>query len=273
MNVGNQIGVCEWSLPLNGPFAVELAAAAGFEGISLGDLGGAEAGFPMNSRHIQEGYLQAASDCHVTLQSLHPYGLQRQGSMLFPMDTPQGREGMQSLLKCIDACADMGIPQLMVSSFFATLVRNDWEFEMFARMLKYAVELGRDKGVTVVYESVLTPQRILRMIETVGGDLKICYDILNPIRWGTGDPREEIRILDKYIDHFHVKDAPYDLKGYCPIGQGRADFAGTAGVIRDIGFEGWLVSENYYTLMSASSGIDFLDLAAGDIESIKKCLA
>lgn len=246
-----------------------MAAKAGFQGLQVGDLGGAEQGYPMNSPAIQEAYLQAANDCHVQLQSLHPYGLQRAGNMLFPLDTPQGQQGRHEVERCIDACEVMGIPSLMLSSFFATLVRNEWDFQVFASHLRAACQYGRDHGVRIVWESVLSPARILRMIEEVGDDLTICYDMLNPIRWGTGDPIEEIPQLFAYIDHFHIKDAPHDLKGYAMIGEGRGSIAQTAQLIREHGYTGWLVSENYYTLLSATKGTDFIDLARQDLAVVR----
>lgn len=266
----NQFGVCEWSLPVNGPASVALAAAAGFDGIQIGDLGGEEQGFPMSSPAIREGYLQAAADCRVTLHSLHPYGLQREGTMLYPLGTPQGDRGRDSVIRCIDTCAAMSIPTLMLSSFFATLVRNDWDFDVFAGQLAFACRYGRDHGVRIVYESVLSPERILRMIEATRGELTICYDILNPIRWGTGNPQTEIPTLGlEHIDHFHVKDAPDDLKGYALLGQGRGAFADAVRLIRQLGYSGWLVSENYYTLLSAGSGEDFLELARRDCRALR----
>ncbi|MBQ9329816.1 MAG: sugar phosphate isomerase/epimerase [Oscillibacter sp.] len=264
-----RIGVCEWSLPVNGPGAVGLAAKAGFSGLQVGDLGGAEQGYPMNSPAIQEAYLQAAEEQHVILQSLHPYGLQRAGTMLFPTDTPQGQQGMQDVAKCIDACQAMHIPILMVSSFFATLVRNEWDLDVFAQQLRFACHYGADHGVRVVCESVLSPARILRLIEAVGEELAICYDTLNPIRWGTGDPAQEIPELIGRIDHFHVKDAPFDLKGYAPLGEGRGQFLQTANVIRSTGYSGWIISENYYTTLAAVSGRDFLSLARQDVAAIQ----
>jgi sugar phosphate isomerase/epimerase len=267
------IGVCEWSLPVNGPSAVALAAKSGFEGIQISDLGGAEQGYPLNNPAIREGYLQMAADYHVVLQSLHPYGLQRTGAMLQPVDTPRGRQGLEEMAHCIDVCAAMGIPNVMVSSFFATLVRNEWDFAVFADHLRHACRLGQEKGVRIVYESVLSVERLLRMLETVGENLTVCYDTLNPIRWGTGLPRQEIPQLAAHIDHFHVKDAPEDLKGYALIGEGRGDFAGAARAIRSIGYSGWLVSENYYTLLSAASGEDFIELAKRDIAAVRAAFA
>lgn len=263
------IGVCEWSLPVNGPSSVTLAAKAGFDGIQIGDLGGMEHGCPMNSPAVQEGYLQAAADAHITLHSLHPYGLQRNGNMLFPPDTLRGQQGAEEVALCIDACEKMQIPCLMLSSFFATLVRNEWDFQTFARQLQRACEVGADHGVRVVYESVLSPQRIRRMIEATDGRLRICYDTLNPIRWGTGDPAEEIPQLAGYIDHFHLKDAPWDLKGYSMIGAGRGALRENSEIIRRVYPSGWLVSENYYTLLSAQEHTDFMELASRDLAAIR----
>jgi sugar phosphate isomerase/epimerase len=268
----NKTGVCDWSLPVTGPFALQLAAKAGFDGIQLGDLGGIDAGFPMNDRFIQQGYLQAAADSGVTLHSLHPYGLQRQGTMLWPMNTPKGEQGRKSLLRCIDACADMGIDNLMVSSFFQTMINNDWDLGVYAQHLKCACEAGRDKGVLITYEGVLTVPKLMQLFDMAGGDnLKMCYDILNPRSLGTGDPQEQIRALGtKYIDHFHVKDATEDYKNCCLIGEGRADYAATTAVIRETGFEGWYISENTYPSLSAVTGRDCTDLAAEDVATIRK---
>jgi sugar phosphate isomerase/epimerase len=250
-----------------------MASRAGFEGIQISDLGGAGQGYPLKNSAIREGYLQMAADHHVALQSLHPYGLQRTGAMLQPVDTPQGRQGLEEMAHCIDACAVMGIPSVMVSSFFSTLVRNEWDFEVFADHLRHACRLGQEKRVRIVYESVLSTERILRMIEMAGENLTICYDTLNPIRWGTGDPRREIPQLAAHIDHFHVKDAPGNLKGYALMGEGRGDFTGAAQAIRSIGYSGWLISENDYMLLSAASGEDFIDLAKRDIAAIRAAFA
>lgn len=269
-----RIGVCEWSLPVNGPSSVVLAGKAGFEGIQIGDLGGSAQGDPMLCPAIQEGYLQASADSGVQLQSLHPYGLQRNGNMLFPLDTLRGQQGAREVEHCIDACAAMKIPSLMLSSFFATLVRNEWDFETFAQQLRHACQYGEDLGVKVIYESVLKPDRLLRMIDVCNKkNIALCYDMLNPIRWGTGEPVEEIPRLYSFIDHFHIKDAPNDLKGYAEIGRGRGHLFETASCIMSLGYSGWIVSENYYTTLSADSGEDFLEIASRDIKMIRKLFA
>ena len=265
-----RFGVCEWCLPVNSASAVELAHKAGFDGLQLSDLGGASQGFPMNSPHVQESYLQAAADYHIELQSLHPYGLQREGTMLFPLNTPQGEAAQESIRRCIDACADMGIPSLMVSSFFATLIRNRWEFEVYAQHLKRAVELGREKGVRIVYETILNVEHILQMLDIAGPDLTLCYDLFNPLRYTMSPPEDLFKIGLKHIDHFHIKDAPPDLKGYAPIGKGVGRTEELVEKILRSGYDGWFVSENYYTLQAADSRSNFMTLLENDVETLRK---
>lgn len=60
------------------------------------------------------------------------------------------------------------------------------------------------------------------------------------------------------------------MKGYAPLGEGRGRFREAAETIRASGFQGWLVSENYYTTLSAVTGRDFLELAKRDISAIRK---
>lgn len=263
-----KLGVCEWCLPVNSASAVEIARKAGFDGLQLSDLGGAAQGFPMNNPHVQESYLRAASDYGIELQSLHPYGLQRDGTMLFPLDTPQGASAQKSIEKCVDACADMHIPNIMLSSFFATLIRNRWEFDVYAEHLKRAVQIGRDKGVRVVYECILDLEHICRMLDIVGPELKLCYDLFNPLRYTFGSPEDVFKIGLEHIDHFHIKDAPSNLKGYVPIGEGCGNIKTLVSQIIQQGYDGWFVSENYYTLQAAENLDDFLALAGEDVATL-----
>ena len=55
-----KLGICEWSLPVSGATAIEIAAEAGFEGMQIGEAGGRLAAFPLNNQKVQESYNQAA---------------------------------------------------------------------------------------------------------------------------------------------------------------------------------------------------------------------
>ena len=47
-------GVCEWGIPVTGPFAVTLAAEMGYDGLQLGDCGGSSMQYPLNNPRVQE---------------------------------------------------------------------------------------------------------------------------------------------------------------------------------------------------------------------------
>jgi len=269
--MANRIGVCEWCLPVTGPFGVTLAGKAGYEGIQLGDLGGIAAGFPMNRKSVQEGYMQAAADAGVALQAIHPYGLQRQGTMLTTRNMPGWEEGRRSLAMCVDACVDMNVPELMVSSFFNTMVCNDWEIRVYAEHLNYVCDLAEDKGVVVSYECALPLPKLYQMIELTRGRVKVCYDVRNPLTLGSSDPATDIASLGtEHIAHFHIKDAPENMQNWCLIGDGIAEIEKITKVIEDTGYTGWFVSENDYGFLASQADCDFLIPAAEDARRMRK---
>ena len=54
--MSKKCGICEWSFAVTGPSAIEYAGVIGFDGIQIGDLGGARNCFPLNDPHIQQTY-------------------------------------------------------------------------------------------------------------------------------------------------------------------------------------------------------------------------
>lgn len=111
----NKMAICEWCFPCLGRSALKLASDIGFEGIQLGDLGGASRRFPMNNREIQEEYLQASEEYGIELETLHLYTLTREGTMLYPFGTVQSDEAKLSIRNGVDACVAMKIPVLFLS--------------------------------------------------------------------------------------------------------------------------------------------------------------
>lgn len=266
----NQFGICEWSLPVGGPFGVRLAAECGFDGIQLGDLGGGPQGFPMNHPRVQAGYLEEAERTRLRLHSLHLHTLVREGTMLYPAASGKGGLARESIQKGVAACAEMGIGCLMLSSFFATRIGNDYQLDNFAAMLEYACALGAERGVRIVYEGILHIDRLLGLLDRLGERLGVLYDTLNPIRFGTGEPAEEIRRIGAArIDHIHLKDAPHDMVGCCLLGEGEGRVAETAAVLNAAGWQGWYITENYYAQPPMGAGADPYALARRDLETMK----
>ena len=267
----NYLGVCEWVFSVNGPLVIQIASEIGFTGIQLGDLGGETRQFPLNHRRVQEGYLEAVAHFGVKLQSLHLYTLVRQGTMLYAPDSAQGEQALKSIINGIRACSALGIDTLMLSSFFASEIKHDEQFHNYARVLRLACKMGAEKGVRIVFESVLPVAKILQMRELVGEDLKICYDTGNPVRWNSGNPCDEIRQIGVHaIDHIHLKDFPADKIGYCLLGEGCSHCADTVRFLKQMGYHGWWISENNYEAEPLGTNGDFVQLAMRDCETMSR---
>lgn len=270
----NKIAICDWVQSVPGPSALEVAATLGFQGVQIGDLGGATKGFPMNNKYVQKMYLDAAKEHNIIIQSLHLYTLLREETMQYPINSEKGKLAKKSLKMGIEACAEMDIPVIMINPAFA--YEENETYTNILDMLKYACQVGRENGVVITMECAGTLDRIHQMRDIVGPDLKLCYDTLNPLRFGFGeDPPGEIRALGtEIIDHIHLKDAPRRLfhseaRGCCPLGEGDCHFKESVQAIKDIGFDGWLVSENYYDTPPMNQYGDFMEMAAQDVKSIK----
>ena len=271
----NPIGICEWCLPVEGPFGLEYAKRAGFEGVQLGDLGGSEKGFPMNSPWIQQGYLETAARTGMALHSIHLHTMVSQAGHVYPMDSPRGEAASESIRKGVEACQAMGIDCLNISAFFESYVRNDYDQKNLVDHLRLAVAYGADRGVRVVYEPGVTLDRVLRILEQVPG-LTINYDLLNPIFSGRGDPATEIPAIGiDRIDHVHIKDVRLDhlgrfTGGACLSGDGGGRIAQSIAMLREGGYGKWYLSEaSYYNPAGFGESSEVLQAMEKDVARIR----
>ncbi len=271
MGSGFKFGICEWCLPISGPFSVRLASLAGYEGIQIGDLGGSDANFPLNNKAVQEGYLQACTEENVVIQAMHPNRLQRQGTMLCPPGTKGWDEAQLSLKKAVDACVDLNIPEMMVSSFFNTDIKTDSDFKSYIRHLNNICGYAEDKGVIISYETPFSLKKIQEIIDLTNGKLKICYDVMNPTIFSSGVPTDDIPVLGLHrISHFHFKDMVPGTENWCPMGEGSAGAAAAAETIKNLGYKGWIVCENDCGYLAKCADGDFLEYTRDDLRRLKK---
>lgn len=267
----NSYGICEWYLALNGPSAVKLASQMGYDGIQLGDLGGARNNFPMLDKRIQEEYLETAYNNGIKLQALHTFTSTRDGGMQYPIESPEGEQAIISFKKAVRICTEMSIPTVMVASYGASNFHNEYEMKNTGAMLKLFSAIAQEQSIGLAYEGFAIIDKLLWIQDYVGSGLKFCYDTLNPIRFGTGDPLIEIPMIGiESIDHVHVKDAPVNMTGCCPLGEGNGGVEETINLLKKLGYKGWYVAENYYYLPPMSAMGHGIDLAKKDLATLKK---
>ena len=271
-----KFGVCEFSFPCWGPLALQMAHEAGFTGMQLADAGGSTNSYPLNNKRVQESYLEASVKYGIELQSIHLYTLVRQNFIRYSQSSPEGQECMESIRKGIIAAAEMHIPTVMIEGMrMYGAAQHKHVFDMY----KYAVEVAQDYGVQIAMETDIRLEDHFNFLDQFDGKLKLCFDTHNPVMYGTGYPPDMIRVLGRErIDHFHMKESQPDAEGFvtketAPIvllGQGGTFFKESVQAIKDIGYEGWIISETFYNRRNMNeNGEDYVSSAKRDVETLK----
>lgn len=271
--MNQHFGICEWSLPVSGPLAICMAKEAGYDGIQLGEAGGRKMGYPLNNRRVQERYREAAKQNDIEIHSLNLGALLAEGTMAYGKGTEKGDAARESLSKGFEVCERLDIRTIVIT----VDPKTEEAVENVVANLKYAGELAGRGGVEIALESAQPLPEIRRILNRLDGGIKICMDLLNPLRFGTGSPQEQIRDFGKEkISHFHMKDSLRRLfqpgqRGCVLLGQGDAGYQESVEIIKEMAYEGWMITENYYYLPPMNSGVDdFIELAAKDLETMKK---
>ncbi|MCX4373394.1 MAG: sugar phosphate isomerase/epimerase [Dysosmobacter sp.] len=272
---GFKFGACEWSFPCWGALALKMAREAGFTGMQLGDAGGSLHAYPLTDRRVQEHYLEAASKYGIELQSIHLYTLGHQGYVRHSPDSPEGRICRESIEKGIIAAHQMGIPTVIVDGMrMNTAAKRRHVFEME----RCAAEIADAYGVNIAMETDMTLEEHVAFLDGLGGRVTLCFDTHNPMMYGTGKPADLIRALGKErIDHFHMKESRPNEDGYITVetpivllGQGITEFRESVEAIQEIGYSGWIISENFYYRPNLTcGGEDPVDLARRDVETLQ----
>lgn len=273
-----KIGVCEFCMPCEGTLAIRMAHEAGFEGMQLGDLGGAAKRFPFSDPFIQEQYLKEAEENQIELQAMHLQALFNSRFMLETPGSEKAKIARESLKTAAMACRQMKIPVIMVTG---TMISSQEQFDNLVASLKYGLNVSQENGIQLVMETDLNPEQFHRLREQVGDGLKLCFDMMNLKVYGMGEPSE---LIEKYgfdlIDHFHSKDCVANENGYFTryttpfrlIGHGKSGFWDCADVLKRLDYKGWVISESFY-FSTDFGGRDYISLAKEDVETLRKAFS
>lgn len=269
-----KFGVCEWGIPVTGPFAVVLAAEMGFDGLQLADCGGFSMQYPLNNPRVQEAYLQAAADSGMELGSIHLRSVFQDKSIDAPAGSSLCEMFETSVSKTVKAAAQMKIPEVMG----AAMVGDKELFPNVVRNLRYACQVAAEHGVLFTVETNLNNEENARLFEEVGQEMKLCFDACNPYLHNSGVPsamlRQVLAQTPRRIAHYHFKDTrteDFHIGRPAPVlmGTGGADLAEQAQIILGSGFDGWVYSETYYFARPLNNGGDFVALARDDCNSLR----
>jgi sugar phosphate isomerase/epimerase len=228
---GFKIGVCDWTIgKRTDPASLGMAKRLGLDGVQV-DFGSGENDLPLCNPELQKKFLEEAKKHNVQIASL---ALGTLNNVPYKSDPRAERWVSES----IDVCKVMGVNVVLMAFFGKGDLRNDKKgTDVVVERLKKVAPKAEEAGVFLGFESWLSAEQHLDIIERVGSPaVKVYYDVANSHKAGY-DIYEEIRLLDKQICEFHAKD--YDDL----YGKGTIAFEEVRKAMDDIGYRGWIVIE------------------------------
>ena len=266
----NKIGICHWSLPMEGPFGCRLAAEIGLDGIQL-DIGHSSRGFLLSNDFVQDAYLALGEKYGVSFPSITIRELDE-----VAMTAPEGTESRnlmnEALIKTIDTAEAMDIPIVMIPSFVESEISNQADFKEAVNYLQYGCDYAEGKGITIATENTLSVSEIKRLIKEVDRDnIKLYFDSQNHFLHKDYNIAEILEELIDYVCQVHLKDGKNkDLSGAL-LGEGDTGFYKTMEVLKKHDYSGWLVFENYYDREPLSLKNDNpVELIKKDLQTVKE---
>lgn len=268
-----KFAACEWTFPCWGETAIRMAGEAGFDGVQLGDAGGCMHGNPFRDKRVQEYYLNAGAKYNIEFPQIHLYTLGHLGFYRNSLDSVQGKLCLDMIKNAVIAASEMGVGSVIID---AMKLNNEAKKRHALDVAKYAVKVGKEYGINIGVECDFTMEDHFKFLDEVGGNLRLCFDTHNPCMYGTGYPPDMIRALGKdRIDHFHIKDNAGDSNGMVtydtplvPFGTGITYFREAAQAVKDIEFDGWVVSENMYYQPAIKGDSSYVEAARCDVQAL-----
>jgi len=183
---------------------------------------------------------------------------------IFSLTTYLEPKDIEQIEEVLKASVIMGCKQIRV---FPPKYADDQNYnELFAKTqkeLEKVVDLAKKYNVRVnleLHHGVIIPSAsaAYRLISPFDAKyIGIIYDPGNMVREGFEDYRLGIELLGKYLSHVHVKNAYWKLKDvsedrvetwepeWAPIKKGYADLEKLVGVLKKVGYDGYLILEDF----------------------------
>ncbi len=259
-----RFGVCQWIMDCSGVEALPRAAELGFEGIQLGI---AEENRAIHEPALQNAYLRASQETGVAIVG---FGINSMNVLpLFsPPDSDEGRRCHDLMRSALDTALAMGVGLVYCPGFFDAEIRTDEQLQRAAAMLRRGCEHIEGQPVLLATENTLDAARNLRLLELVDHpSLRVLIDSYNPVLYGHQAAALLHDLPARYQSkQMHAKDGRNQVMGNVPLGQGEGRFEDFVQALKDLGFEGWLISETDYR-----SNAD--ELAAADLATMNALIA
>lgn len=237
-------GICAWNIPLDTVKCVQLAAEAGFDGISLeyrgsetAEIWGNETKEKELGKFLNQYNLEIASLAVNALCSCGMSKIRREAQVKKIIQT------------AVSIATKWNIRILQLPSFGDGQIGSKEELLQTIKMLKYACELACQNHIFVGHESTLIIEEIEEVFHRVKmPNLYYYYDSTNLDYAGVEKPSVFWEYFLKKTIQVHVKDSikKEDNYSYVPLGAGDTTIQENVFAVAKSGYEGWLLLESTY---------------------------
>lgn len=267
-----KIGICHWSLPIEGPYALKLVSELGLQGIQL-DIGPYDRGFPLSYKEVQEAYLEMSEKYNVKITSLavrelDNYGLTRENG------TAEKDIALEAVMTAIDIAKEMDISNVMIPSFEDGDIKTEQDFQNVIEVLRKACDKTLNSNITITTENLLSIEENKRLFSIINRpNLKLYFDTQNYYLRRQYNPAEMINELFPFIEEVHAKDGKNGFMSANLLGEGDSGFYKSMEALKDNDYKGWILLENYYDQKPLSLANDNpIKLLEEDVSILKNAL-
>lgn len=164
------------------------------------------------------------------------------GSELLWADIPEGENALRNFFACIDHCASLDVPMLVVhcspeyEPVFATGIKR----------MERLVEYAQKHHVTIAFENTSSEEYLVRTLEHFAGCSAVgfCYDSGHEAFCTPGS--QFLPQLGDRLIYTHFNDNYLDGDHHLLPWDGKIDFDRIVGQLRDTGYQGVLAMEVSY---------------------------
>jgi L-ribulose-5-phosphate 3-epimerase len=175
--------------------------------------------------------------------------------------------------KCVDFAAALGVK---IVTFHMGVLPKEPADPIYGRMLNAVTTIAgyaAARGISIALETGQeTGDELTRFLDAITvARVGVNFDIANFVLYGMDHPPNALRRLLDRVTSIHVKDgllpdAPRKLGREVRLGDGRGEVGKCLEILRDAGFTGPLVIENYVSRASGTDPLDELRTAKAFIE-------
>lgn len=257
-------GICAWSVPGEFEDKMKLIAEIGFDGVSLGYDGSKDNDF-LAKKENRDLVKEVLAKYNLSFPTLGVNGLCKYGMSKVEDEA----DVLQILEEAVQVAAEMNVKYLQLPSFGKGNISSKEELAQTIKCLRYVCEKALFFGISVGHESILDGEAMKTVLAEVEYEnIFTYYDGGNAIGVEKLDPLSVLKDIYPSVWQLHIKDRHDDNKKPLLLGEGKGKVKEICGILKEKGYDGWIILESSY-----SNFEEYKNILEKDFAIIKELMA